>query len=93
MKRFWNIPSGQEKAANIVVEVELFIGKDCKVKKAKIVDQWKLNNDKEFRVAAESALRAVLDPECSPLPLDPNKYETWKHMIFVFDPSEMCSGF
>ena len=90
MKKFWNMPSGHEKAHNIVVEIELFIRKDCVVEKAKIVDQRRLAQDPEFRIAAESALRAVLDPECSPLPLDLKKYEQWKHMIFVFDPVEMC---
>jgi membrane protein involved in colicin uptake len=93
MKQFWNIPSGHEKAHSIVVEIELFIRKDRTVEKANIVDQKRLYSDPEFRIAAESALRAVLDPECSPLPLDSDKYEQWKHMIFVFDPSEMCSNF
>lgn len=90
MKRFWNLPSGHEKASDIVVEVELFIDPDGAVERAQIVDTKRLQSDNEYRIAAESALRAVLDPECSPLPLDPQKYEQWKHMIFVFDPKEMC---
>ncbi|GHS91519.1 hypothetical protein AGMMS49949_02060 [Alphaproteobacteria bacterium] len=89
MKRFWNMPSGNKDAYNMIVEVELFIGQDSIIKKASIVDSARFKKDPEFRIAAESALRAVLDPECSPLPLDPAKYESWKHMIFVFDPREM----
>jgi hypothetical protein len=91
MRRFWNMPSGHKKAHNIVVEVELVIRKDGTVEQAKIVDQKRLRTDQEFRIAAECSLRAVLDPECSPLPLPEHKYEQWKHMIFVFDPSEMCN--
>jgi hypothetical protein len=90
MKRFWNMPSGHEKAYDIVVEVELFIKPDGSVDKVVLVDSKRFQADSEFRIAAECALRAVLDPECSPLPLPADKYDTWKHMIFVFDPKEMC---
>jgi outer membrane biosynthesis protein TonB len=90
MKRFWNIPSGHEKAYDIVVEIELSISANGNVEKAVVVDNGRLNTDPEFRIAAESALRAILDPECSPLPLSASRYEVWKHMIFVFDPHEMC---
>lgn len=90
MKQFWNMPSGHEKAYNIVVEVELFIRKDGTIEKANLVDLERYRRDPEYRIAAESALRAVLDPDCSPLPLDPAKYKQWQHMIFVFDPREMC---
>lgn len=90
MKRFWNMPSGHEKASELVVEVELFIRPDGRIERALIVDEARFRKDPEFRLAAECALRAVLDPECSPLPLSPERYESWKHMIFVFDPREMC---
>lgn len=90
MKNFWNMPSGHEKASQIVVEIRLSITPDCRVKKATIIDQRRFERDADFRIAAECALRAVLDPECSPLPLPPEKYELWKDMIFEFNPSEMC---
>jgi hypothetical protein len=89
MKQFWNMPSGHKEASNIVVEIELFIQKDGTIVKANVVDQSRFQRDAEFRLAAECALRAVLDRECSPLPLNPEKYDLWKHMIFVFDPREM----
>lgn len=91
MKQFWNMPSGHQKASEITVEVELFIRPDASVEKVKVVDERRMNTDPEFRIAAESALRAVLNPACSPLPLNPDKYDQWKHMIFVFDPNEMCT--
>lgn len=90
MKAFWNMPSGHEKAYNTVVEIELFIRRDGTIEKATLVELDRYRRDPEYRIAAESALRAVLDPDCSPLPLNPAKYEQWKHMIFVFDPREMC---
>lgn len=91
MKRFWNIPSGHEKAYELIVEVELFIRPDRTIEHAQLVDDARAQKDPEFRLAAECALRAVLDPECSPLPLPPDRYESWKHMIFVFDPRDMCN--
>jgi len=42
-----------------------------------------------YRVAAESALRAVLNPRCHPFKLPREKYERWKRMTLVFDPKEM----
>lgn len=90
MRKFWNIPSGHERINEIDVEIELFISAEGVVEKAKIVDQKRFFSDSAFRIVAESALRAVLDPECSPLPLNKSKYNQWKHMIFVFDPKSMC---
>lgn len=90
MKRFWNMPSGHETASNLIVEVELFIRRDGSIEKAHVIDEARIQKDPEFRLAAECALRAVLDPECSPLPLPLERYDAWKHMIFVFDPREMC---
>jgi hypothetical protein len=90
MKNFWNMPSGHEKASQIVVEIRLSIKPDGTVHKATIMDMERFQRDADFRIAAECALRAVLDPECSPLPLPPNEYELWKDMIFEFNPSEMC---
>ncbi|MDR0625502.1 MAG: hypothetical protein LBF72_03655 [Holosporales bacterium] len=90
MKRFWNMPSGHKNAANMIVEVEIWVKPDGCVEKAEIIDQRRLRDDNEFRIAAECALRAILDPDCSPLPLTPREYKQLAHMIFVFDPSEMC---
>lgn len=90
MKRFWNMPSGHEKASQIVVEVRLSIDANGRVEKATIVDAKRYRNDSDFRIAAECALRAVMDPECSPLPLPLDKYTVWKDMIFEFNPNEMC---
>jgi hypothetical protein len=84
------MPSGHEKASQIVVEVRLSIDANGRVENATIVDSKRYNNDPDFRIAAECALRAVMDPECSPLPLPLDKYKVWKDMIFEFNPNEMC---
>jgi hypothetical protein len=38
---------------------------------------------------AESALRALRNPRCSPLALPPEKYQQWQEMIFNFNPKDM----
>ena len=45
--------------------------------------------DPAFRTAAEAAMRAVNNPDCSPLLLPLDKYEFWKEITFKFDFSWM----
>ena len=45
--------------------------------------------DPAFRTAAEAAMRAVNNPDCSPLLLPADKYDFWKEITFKFDFSWM----
>ena len=58
------------------------------VKSAKVVNQERLV-DPSFRTAAEAAMRAVNNPDCSPLLLPEDKYDLWKEINFTFDFSWM----
>ena len=58
------------------------------VKSARVVNKEKLNNP-SFRTAAEAAMRAVNNPDCSPLLLPEDKYDQWKEINFTFDFSWM----
>ncbi|PIR33794.1 MAG: energy transducer TonB, partial [Alphaproteobacteria bacterium CG11_big_fil_rev_8_21_14_0_20_44_7] len=53
--------------------------------------EGKYGSDDFYRVAAESARRAVLDPRCNPLrempPMD--KYEQWRELTLIFDPQDL----
>jgi len=53
-----------------------------------VVDRVRFRTDQSFRVVAESALRALLNPRCSPLKLPYGDYDIWKDITFNFDPSE-----
>jgi len=59
------------------------------VRDARIVDQGRMSTDSFFRAAAESAMRAVLNPRCNPLKLPREKYDVWKSFILNFNPKEM----
>jgi hypothetical protein len=59
------------------------------VQDAQIVDTMRYNSDTYYRAAADSALRAVRNPQCNPLDLPPQKYELWKTIVVTFDPRKM----
>ena len=89
IEKCWNVPAGALDAENLVVEIRLQLNADGTVMTAKIVEGTRAAHEKFFRAAAESALRAVLNPECSPLPLPAKKYQEWKNMVLSFNPRDM----
>lgn len=92
LARCWNIPIGARNAEGLSVEIDVHVDKDRRVTKADIVDMWRYRSDPFFRTAAESARRALLSPQCSPLALPPEKYDNWKYMRINFNPKEMFGG-
>ena len=89
ISRCWIVPNGARGARDMVVDVNMKIGKDGTVLDAKIADKSRMNSDPAFRAAAESARRAVMDPNCNPLPLNPAKFEQWKELTLSFNPKDM----
>ncbi len=85
----WNVPAGAKDAENLVIEIRVAMNPDGTVRSARIGDTARLQSDPFFRAAAESALRAVLNPRCQPLKLPFEKYAEWKTMTLVFNPREM----
>jgi len=88
----WNFPAGAKDARSLIVEIKVVVNPDRTVREARIVDVAKMRTDPYFRAAAESALRAVQNPRCSPLRLPPEKYRLWRSMTLEFDPREMLGG-
>ncbi len=89
IQQCWNIPAGARDAEKLIVEVLIEVNPDRTVRSAQIVDQGRANSDPFYRAAAESALRALRNPKCSPLELPPDQYEQWKTIHFTFDPRDM----
>ena len=85
----WNLPAGAKEAEDLVIEIWVAMNPDGTVREARIQDQGRLRTDGFFRAAAESALRAVLNPRCSPLKLPRQRYEQWQTMTLSFNPREM----
>lgn len=85
----WNLLAGARFAEDLVVEIKLFMNADRSIREARIVNQLRYNQDSFFRAAADSALRALYNPQCTPLDLPPEKYEQWKIITVTFDPRSM----
>lgn len=84
----WNVPAGARDARNMVIPVRVRIGQDRIVRHAELADTSRLH-DSFYVAVAESAIRAVVNPRCSPLKLPPDKYHVWNSIVFNFDPREM----
>jgi hypothetical protein len=89
IERCWNLPAGAKDAENLVVEVAVEMNADGTPRTAAIANQTRMRSDPFYRAAAESALRAVLNPRCHPFKLPPDKYDRWRTMTLVFNPKEM----
>jgi len=85
----WNVPAGAKFAENLAVEVRVTLLRDGTVNKASVLNRARYNSDSSFRAAADSALRALRNPRCSPLRLPPEKYDQWKSIVINFDPKNM----
>jgi len=85
----WNLPAGAQNAGDMIVQIRAAVNPDGRVRAAEIVDSRRLSQDPFHRSMAESALRAVLNPQCQPLRLPLDKYSNWRVMVLTFDPSGM----
>lgn len=89
LSQCWNIPAGAQGAEDLNVEVKIVVNPDRTAQSVTIVDMARYNSDSFFRAAADSARRAVLNPNCSPLKLPADKYDQW-HVTYVnFNPKDM----
>ena len=88
-EKCWNIPSGAREAGNLATEIKVRFNKKGNVLDARIVDISRMKRDRYFRTAAESALRAVLNPRCQNAPLPENKFDKWKNLTLNFDPKSI----
>jgi len=70
------------------VEITAKVGIDGRVLAARVTSTDRMR-DPVYRAVAESALRAVLDPNCSPLKLPPEKYDQWKTLLLTFSVKDL----
>ncbi|MCP5365391.1 MAG: hypothetical protein H6905_09215 [Hyphomicrobiales bacterium] len=87
--RCWNLPAGAKRAEDLIVAIRVEMNVDGTPRSATIERQESVGGNPFYQAAAESALRAVLNPRCHPFKLPPEKYQTWRTMTLVFNPKEM----
>jgi len=82
----WSILAGAKEAQNIQVHVLIYLNPDGTLRgEPLVVDSRRMRRDPAFRAVAESALRALRDPRCSPLKLPVKSYKIWRSIYFNFD--------
>jgi hypothetical protein len=88
--RCWNPPVAVREASNLVVTVHINLFVDGSLAGAPQIVGGGL--DPLSQIAAESAVRAVV--QCAPFGdiLSPETYALWSEIEFVFDPREMLGG-
>jgi len=89
IERCWVVPAGARDADNLIIEIKAVVEPDGTVRQATIVDSGRYAADAFFRAAADSAKRAVLNPQCSPLHVPPDKYEAWHNLDLFFNPKDL----
>ena len=83
----WNVPVGARGIENMIAEIAITVNHDKTVAAAKLVGGGGRNNF--YRAFSESALRAIQNPECSPLKLPDGKFDLWRNITFVFNAKDM----
>ncbi len=89
IRKCWNINAGGRNARDLIVVVRVNVRRDRTVSSVEIQDMARYNSDQHYKAAADAARRALLDRDCWPLQLPPEKYEIWKSFPYTFDPSEI----
>jgi len=78
----WAVPAGADEVQSLYANVRIFMNPDATVQRAEIVE----HNNQQF---AESALRAVLKPQCHQLKLPLDKFggaNGWNVINLTFTP-------
>ncbi|MDR0942729.1 MAG: cell envelope integrity protein TolA [Holosporales bacterium] len=89
IRKCWHFPAGLKNAETLVAHINMELDSDGNVIKAEVVEKERALAEPDFKIAVESAYRAVFDPNCRPLPLPKDKYEEWKNLTLTFDPKDM----
>lgn len=89
LSQCWNILAGAEYAENLAVELRVFMNPDRTVNNAVVLDKIRYNANAPYRAAADAALRALRNPNCTPLALPEGKFEQWKVFVIRFDPKDV----
>lgn len=85
----WNIDAGAQDARDMRATLRVHVGPDFVVTRVEILDTARYGSDPVFRTFAESARRALMNPQCSRLNIPPDKYEQFKVFRATFDPRGM----
>lgn len=93
MRGCWILPAGAKDASKHVISIRIFLSLDGTLTRPPILlggPGLDTSDDNFYKIAAESALRAVR--RCVPYPLPKDRYDQWRQIDLNFDPREMVGG-
>lgn len=85
----WNVPAGAKDVKDLIIVLDLTMNPDGTVKEASVVSGKSSRNHPFYQAGAESALRAIRNPRCTPLKLPPDRYASWKTFEITFNPKNV----
>lgn len=85
----FNPPFGAKEKPDLVADIRVTMNPDGTVQQARVDDQGQYASDQIYRAIADSGIRALKNPRCSPLRLPPDRYEVWQSFIFGFSTKDM----
>ena len=87
----WNAPAGAVIKPGMVVRISAKVLQNMKVSSnsVRIVDTNISKTNPFYGPITDSAMRTLLNPECTPLKLPKDKYNLWKNLTITFDYSIM----
>jgi colicin import membrane protein len=87
----WLFPAGAPHAEDLDVRLHISLNPDGSLNGPPVIlNQGKVNQSDYYRVAAESARRAV--QKCAPLKLPVDSYDLWRDIDMNFNPKDMITG-
>ena len=84
----WYFDPGAADARKWIVTIRAQMAPDGRVLSAQ-VEPSSQSGTVGYARAAEAVRRAVLNPQCQPLPLPAAKYNQWKELFMTFNPQDM----
>ena len=91
IERCWFVPAaiGAKDVGDMLVQIHIRLNPDGTLRKSQIVDRFLFETNAAYKAVAESALRAVRNPQCNKFKLPLQKYNIWKDIVLRFNPSDM----
>ena len=90
----WIAPAGAVIEKAMMVRINAKVRQNAKVieQSVRFLDTNIPKSNSSYRPIIESALRTLLNPNCTPLKLPLKKYDLWKNITITFDHSMMNSS-
>jgi hypothetical protein len=85
----FNPPFGAKEKPDLVADIRVVMNRDGTVQQAKVVDHGQYAGDPSYRAIADSGIRALRNPQCSPLRFPPDDFAVWQTFIFGFSTRDM----